>query len=301
MIATSALNQNVQFRCMSMRERRFLRFQEKKDKESRRAYTLFSQEKRNVNNTFLKQVLTSYKTARRWKPAYQMFQNLVQQKVHPDRENFRRFLLVVGDRGGQLKNAFGMFRYSGRVIKDIASYNVMLLSLSHHQYKMNDDIEDYMPTNSLKKALELYDELKSQSVIVPNMSTFVNLLKNCSAELKRIESPSQENDEHTLVYTREEVMEKAAFIADEMLKYNVSYIHEPKVQLAFKNAKLNVASYKKKYKEALEEKKRFELGYALYKKEKEIKKLIEHEKIPKEEGDAQLVVIQQQLKQLELL
>lgn len=291
-----------------MRERRFKKFQEKKEKASRRAYTLFSQDTRKVNNTFLKQVLTSYKTARRWKPAYQMFQNLVQHKVHPDRDNFRRFLVVVGDRGGQLKNAFAIFRYSGRIIKDISAYNVMLLALSRHQFQMNDDVvEDHLPTNSLKKALELYDEIKQQNnVIQPNMFTYLYLFKNCEVELKRIKAAaaaaavqsSSSSTSSTLIYTREQVMEKAAFIADEMMQSDVTMIRDHRIKTAFRSVKLRVSDYKKKYSAAIEEKKRIDVAYDLWKQQKQIQRDLEHEKIEKEAAEAQLTIITRKLKEL---
>lgn len=289
MLAAAATSvSNTQIRFMTMRERRFIKYQERKEKESRRVRSLYPQQKRKVNNTFLKQVLNSYKQHRRWKPAYQMFQNLVQHRVIPDRENFRRFLYVVGYRGGELKKAFSILRYCGRTMKDVAAYNIMIHSLAHYDFKMNDDVENYMPSSSFQKAFELYEEMKTQRNITrklkPDIFTFHYLLKNCVAELNRIKKRQEEPEKHphdpnVTYFTEEQVMERARFVIDEMMMTDVTFLQVDKVQSILSELSINVQEIEDKYRDRIEQEKLYDEEYRLWKRQKQLQRMIDHEQM----------------------
>jgi hypothetical protein len=286
----------TQVRFMTMKDRKAARFFAQKEQESRRAHNLFPQEKRKVNNQFLKQVLTSYKQHRRWKPAYQMFQGLVQQRVQPNLEVYRLFLYVVGYRGGEVQKAFNIFRYCGRIMKDTGAYNIMIHTVAHHDFKMNDDIEDYLPSSSFKKAFDLYEEMKANK-IQPDHFTFRYLLKVCSSELKKNQSRSttEQSDENQIVVSNDQVTTSANYVVDELMKYNFRFIENDKLQPLLAELQISKEQYFDKYRNLIEEQNRYEEEFKLSRQVKDIKKKIAHELITPD--DAETTAVFQQWKQ----
>lgn len=129
-----------------------------------------------VNNTFLRQRIESFKGPRRWKHIYLMYRKLVDRHAHPTVQNYRHMLYAVGIRGGAVKEAFEIFRRMQEVYpNDSNAYNIMIKVCALSDVKMNDDREDYLETNSLTKAMQLWEEMK-QKEIKPNSFTFGNLL-----------------------------------------------------------------------------------------------------------------------------
>ncbi|KAL0487784.1 pentatricopeptide repeat-containing protein [Acrasis kona] len=169
-----------------------------------------------VNNTFIKQRLYAYKPNGRWKQAFLMYQKLAERDAYPDRSNFHNFLHLIGQLGGAVPQAFQIFRHGvEKYENDRQAYNIMISTCAKHPVSMNDDREDYLPTNSLKKVLELYEEMKENDM-APNASTYSAMLQTFYLHNRRLnkesgsENPPTDLKETTLAgntYTLMDVIE----------------------------------------------------------------------------------------------